>query len=140
MKKFKFTIHGNNYAVSVKKKEKNTAEIIVNGTPFVVTYESLDKKISGIKPVASQTPGKLEAIPLPEKKSVTTSVKSPLPGSIVRVLVSEGQTVKRGEVLVVLESMKMENNVLSARDAVVKAVHAKPGQSVEQGEILIDLE
>ncbi|NDP21921.1 MAG: biotin/lipoyl-binding protein [Paludibacter sp.] len=70
----------------------------------------------------------------------TIAVKSPLPGSVIKVFVTVGQTVKRGETLLTLESMKMENSILSEKNAVVKAIHVKAGQSVMQDDALFDLE
>jgi len=66
-------------------------------------------------------------------------IKAPMPGLIVAVPVSEGQAVKKGDVLVVLESMKMENELKAPRDGTVAAVRVQPGQSVEQNQTLIAL-
>ena len=67
------------------------------------------------------------------------AVKAPMPGLIVAVPVQEGQPVRKGEKLVLLESMKMQNEILAPRDGVVKAVRVRPGQSVEQNQILVVL-
>ena len=68
------------------------------------------------------------------------TVKSPLPGSIVKVLVKAGQAVKKGDVLLTMESMKMENNVAAEADGTVKAVYVEPGKTVMQDDKLLDLE
>ena len=65
---------------------------------------------------------------------------APMPGLIVRVLVSEGQIVQAGEGLVVMEAMKMENELRASSPAKVKAVHAQPGSPVDKGALLIELE
>jgi biotin carboxyl carrier protein len=65
---------------------------------------------------------------------------APMPGLIVRVLVTEGQIVQTGEGLVVIEAMKMENELRASSSAKVKAVHAQPGSPVEKGALLIELE
>ncbi len=67
------------------------------------------------------------------------TVKAPMPGLIVAVPVQEGQPVRKGEKLVLLESMKMQNEIRAPRDGVVKAVRVRPGQSVEQNQILVVL-
>lgn len=67
------------------------------------------------------------------------AVKAPMPGLIVAVPVQEGQAVRKGEKLVLLESMKMQNEIRAPRDGVVKAIRVKPGQSVEQNQILVVL-
>ena len=134
MKKFKFTIEGSSFEVSIHEVDKNIAEIEVNGTPFTVEIEKSETStISGINTVTSiATP--------PAPTVVPTAIKSPLPGVINKILVSEGQKVKRGEILLVMESMKMENNIIADKDGVVKAFHVGIGQTVMQGDVLIDFE
>ncbi|MGD2076777.1 MAG: biotin/lipoyl-binding protein [Chloroflexota bacterium] len=64
------------------------------------------------------------------------AIKSPMPGLIIAVPVEEGQTVSKGDQIVILESMKMENELRSPRDGVVRRVHVQPGQSVEKNQLL----
>lgn len=64
------------------------------------------------------------------------SIKSPMPGLIIAVLVEEGQVVSKGDQIVILESMKMENELHSPRDGVVKRLHVEPGQGVEKNQLL----
>ena len=66
-------------------------------------------------------------------------VKAPMPGLVVAIPVTDGQIVKRGDVLVILESMKMENELRAPRDGAVSSVRVQPGQSVDQGQTLITL-
>jgi biotin carboxyl carrier protein len=63
-------------------------------------------------------------------------VKSPMPGLIIAVPVEEGQVVKKGDQIIILESMKMENELRSPRDGVVKRLHVEPGASVEKDQLL----
>lgn len=135
MKKFKFKINESIYEVSVNEIDTHIAEIEVNGTPFTVEIEKQDK----IGTSANRKPaGKVTPIATPTRLVVAEPIKSPLPGVIVKVLVSAGQTVKRGDVVLTMESMKMENNILAEEDAIVKTVFATPGQSVLQDDVLID--
>lgn len=67
------------------------------------------------------------------------SVKSPMPGLIVAIPVTEGQEVKKGQTLVILESMKMQNELKTPRDGIVQRISVAPGQSVEQNKLLITL-
>ena len=67
------------------------------------------------------------------------SIKSPMPGLIVAIPVAEGQEVKKGQTLVVLESMKMQNELKTPRDGIVQRISVAPGQSVEQNKLLITL-
>ena len=68
------------------------------------------------------------------------TVNSPMPGTIVSVNVSAGQNVKKGDVLVVLEAMKMENEIMAPRDAVVASVQVNKGDSVDSGTPLVSLQ
>lgn len=67
------------------------------------------------------------------------SIKSPMPGLVVAIPVSEGQEVKGGQTVIILESMKMQNELKSPRDGVVARVNAQAGQSVEQGKLLVTI-
>jgi len=136
MKKFKFKINGSEYEVSVNEVEENVAEIEVNGTPFTVEIEKQVKtstKIFNKKPA-----GKVNPINTPSKATAASPIKSPLPGTIMKVLVTPGQLVQRGDIILTMESMKMENNILAEHDAVVKTVFVKTGQSVMQDDELVD--
>ncbi len=134
MKKFKFSIEGNSYEVSAHEVSENKVEIEVNGTPFTVEIEKSESTtVSGIKTVTS--------IPAPPPQALDPiPIKSPLPGVITEIVVKEGQKVNRGDVLLVMESMKMENNITADRDGVVKTLHVSAGETVMQDDILIDFE
>lgn len=135
MKKFKFVIDGHKYEVSVNEIENNVAELEVNGTPFTVEIEKEEKVTT--RPVAKPA----ATTSAPAAAPATGSVKfiaSPLPGSIVRVLVEAGQSVKKGDVLLTMESMKMENNISAEADGVVKSILITPGQNVMQDDKLIE--
>jgi biotin carboxyl carrier protein len=67
------------------------------------------------------------------------NIKSPMPGLIVAIVVSEGEAVKKGQVVIVLESMKMENELKAPRDGMVGAVKVQPRQTVEQNQVLLVL-
>lgn len=135
MKKFKFKINESEYEVTVNEIDQNIAEIEVNGTPFTVEIEKQEK--SGV-PVNRKPAGKVTPITTPTRTVVASSIKSPLPGVIVKVLVQTGQAVKRGDVLLTMESMKMENNILAEEDSIINKIHVQPGQSVMQDDLLID--
>ena len=109
-------VNGKKYAVNIEKKEKPT---------FIA---------------AAPRPASSAAAAAPASKSVPGTVTSPLPGSIIKIMVSVGQAVKRGDTLLTMESMKMENNIKAEKDGVVKAILVQQGQSVMQGDSLVDLE
>src|SRR5574344_1413173 len=112
MQKFKFKINGNTYQTVITETEDNKAEVEINGKKVIVEIEREDKT----DPLAPKPP---KPAPQTITKPVNTGVKnikSPLPGTIVKVLVSNGKTVQRGDVLLTIESMKMENEVLAEKD------------------------
>jgi biotin carboxyl carrier protein len=140
MKKFDFNINGDDYQVHIKSIEGDIAEIEVNGTPYSVKVKqemktsktpilvrkegqskSADKRIiENLSPVSSSS------------KPSAKAIKSPLPGSIIKVLVAEGDSFKSGDVLLVMESMKMENNILAERNGTIVKVCAPAGSAVLQ--------
>lgn len=137
MRKFKFIIDGHKYEVSVNEKENNLAEVEVNGTPFTVEIEK-EVKIARPATAAVRTAAPTAAPVAPKATGVSEFIKSPLPGSIVKVLVADGQAVKRGDVILTMESMKMENNIAAEKDGVVKSVLVTPGQNVMQDDKLVE--
>ena len=138
MKEFSFKINGQEYKTSVEEKEGGKAEVTVNGKKYDVELPASAKKATAA-PAAKAA----AAAPAAAKAASAGSgmqVKSPLPGSIIKVLVSVGQAVKRGDTLLTLESMKMENTVAAECDGTVKQVAVQPGQNVMQDDLLVVLE
>ena len=80
------------------------------------------------------------AAPAPSTGGATKPLKSPLPGSIIKIITTEGQAVKRGETLLTMESMKMENEIKAEKDCIVRSIKVSEGQSVMQDDVLLDLE
>ena len=136
MKKFKFKIDGSIYEVSVNEVEQNIAEIEVNGTPFTVEIERQEK--TSVSSINRKPAGKVTPIQTPSRNVIASAIKAPLPGSIMKVLVTAGQKVKRGDLLLTMESMKMENNILAEHDGTINTVHVQSGQTVMQDDVLID--
>lgn len=142
MKSFKFTIGDQKYDTTVNEIDSTTAEVTVNGTVFYVGIEKQEnvKKSFVAKPAApAAAAAPKAAAPAPAAGS-TAIVKSPLPGSIIEVLLQPGQAVKKGDVLLTMESMKMENNVSSEFEGTIKSVFVKPGQNVLQDDKLVEIE
>jgi glutaconyl-CoA/methylmalonyl-CoA decarboxylase subunit gamma len=69
-----------------------------------------------------------------------STITAPLPGVILHTLVKEGDSVSKGQKVIVMEAMKMENNILSETDGVVKSIKAKDGQNVMQGDVLMEIQ
>lgn len=143
MKQYKYKINGNLYNVTVNDVEDNIARVEVNGIPFNVEMEKKPKTEApkpvvrpAAKPAAAPAPAKPAAAPAAKK----SGVKSPLPGVILDIKVKEGDMVKKGQLVLVLEAMKMENNINADRDGKVTAINVSKGDSVLEGTDLIVIE
>lgn len=115
--------------------------ITVNGTAYDVQVEELDGASAPAAPAAAPAP-KASAAPAPKAAAPAGDgepVKSPMPGTIVSVNVSNGQNVNEGDILVVLEAMKMENEILAPKSGVVSSVNVNKGESVDSGTLLVTI-
>lgn len=142
MKQYKYKINGNLYNVTVNDVEENVARVEVNGTPYNV---ELDKPIQAPKTVvrpaaAPKTETGAPVVARPAASTAKSGVKSPLPGVILDIKVKEGDTVKKGQLILILEAMKMENNINADKDGVVSAIKVNKGDSVLEGMDLIIIE
>jgi|SRR6056297_20227 len=142
MKKFKFTIRGNDYDVEVKDYEDNIAIVEVNGTQYEVEVHQKELKTPKTpKLVRSNVPVDRKDSKI--KKSVSnraSSLKAPLPGNIFKVLKKEGDEVKKGETIMIMEAMKMENNIQSEKDGKITSIKVKEGDVVLQNDVLAEIE
>ena len=136
MKEFTFKINGAEYKCAVEEIEAGKTNVTVNGK--VYTVETEVPAAPAPKPAAPAAP-KAEAPKPAAAPAAGIQVKSPLPGSVIKVLVSEGQAVKKGDTLLTLESMKMENAIMAEQDGTVKQIAVTPGQNVMQDDLLIVL-
>ena len=133
MKNFKFTINGNVYEVGVEAAENGKSNVSVNGKSYVVEVEADVMQATAVRrPVAAPAAS--------SSKATSGVMKSPLPGKVLKVVVAEGQMVKRGDTLMVIESMKMENNIAAQNDGVVRAIMVSAEQSILQGDPLLEFE
>lgn len=142
MQKFKFNINGNSYEAVVEETERNTARVELNGKSYTVHVEKEEAiaspKIAAVKPSSSAAADFVDA-PQQPLTGNAGSIKSPLPGSVMKIKVQEGQAVKAGDVLITLEAMKMENEIMAPATGTVKKIYVTEGKAVQQGEALIDL-
>lgn len=140
MKKFSFTINGNQYDVEIKSYEDNVARIDVNGTSYDVEVHREVKKSKTPTLVRPDVPLSRKDSKIKKKISTTSSaIKAPLPGNIVNIFVKEGDTVAKGQKLLTYEAMKMENEVQATKDGTVKAIKVAPGDSIIEGQDLIEI-
>jgi glutaconyl-CoA/methylmalonyl-CoA decarboxylase subunit gamma len=143
MKKYKFTIHGNQYEVHIQNVEDNIIELEVNGSFYTV---EVDKSLQPVK-----TPKLVRARAVPSTDTTpsegtgrrasigTGTIKAPLPGTILSIHCKPGDKVSIGQKLIVLEAMKMENNIDSDKAGRVIDIKVTPGKSVMEGDILIEI-
>ena len=122
MKNYTITVNGKVYEVTVE--EGFTGQVQNAGAPVSV-------------PAAPTAP----AVSAAPKASAAGSVKvsAPMPGKILSVKVNVGQTVKRGDVMMILEAMKMENEIVAAQDGTVASIEVAAGSAVEAGDMLASL-
>ena len=167
MKEFKFKINGAEYKCAVEEIEGGLTEVTVNGKKYVVETEKPAAPAPAPKPAAPAAPKpapapkaepapapapaaapKAEPAPAPAPAAAPKAaaapaagvqIKSPLPGSVIKVNVSVGQAVKKGDTLLTLESMKMENPILAEQDGTVAQVAVAAGQTVMLDDLLIVL-
>ena len=143
MKEYKYTIDGNKYDVAINEVGETTAKVTVNGTEYTVEWEKPveEKPVVKVQPVAAKPAPATAATPAPAAAPVSgNAIKTPLPGVIIDVKVNVGDTVKKGDTVVVLEAMKMENNINADRDGKVVAIQVAKGDTVADGAALIVLE
>ncbi|HBG88188.1 MAG TPA: acetyl-CoA carboxylase biotin carboxyl carrier protein subunit [Marinilabiliaceae bacterium] len=141
MKKFDFSINGSKYEVDIKDIEDNIAQVEVNGTIYEVEIHREVKQSKTprlMRPAVKHSYG--ETAFASKKEGVAPLVKAPLPGLILKVLVNVGDEVNRGDVLLVMETMKMENNILSESKGRVKSIKVKVGENVLQNDVLVEIE
>lgn|SRR5574344_227471 len=141
MKDYKYIINGKEYKVTIGDIEENIANIKVNGEDYKVEMEKEpepEKKKVVVRPAATPVATPTNAAPAAGGKvNTSNSVKAPLPGVVTKVCVAAGQEVKKGETVVVLEAMKMANNLTAEKDGTVSAVLVKEGDSVMEGTALV---
>jgi len=140
MKKFKFKIRGNTFDTIVKKVENNTIEMEVNGTAYTVeidTQQAVSKTPRLIRTNVKNKPG--EGV-IEKKSAIGSIVTAPLPGTIFKINVKEGDEIQAGDVLLIMEAMKMENNIMAEKSGTIKSINIKEGDTVLQDAKLIELQ
>ena len=144
MKEYKYNINGNKYDVAINEVNDTTAKVTVNGTEYTVEWEKPieEKPVVKVQPVAAKPATAPAAAPATPAAAPVNgyAIKTPLPGVIIDVKVNVGDTVAKGQTVVVLEAMKMENNINADRDGKVAAIQVAKGDTVADGAVLVVLE
>ena len=131
MRKFAITVNGQSYEVEVEE---------IGGAP---TFAAAPVAAPVAAPASVAAPAPKAAAPAAKPAAAAPAgaeaIKAPMPGNINAVKVSQGQNVKKGDVLLVLEAMKMENEIMAPRDGVVASVNVSKGATVNTGDVLLSL-
>ncbi|MFA9422265.1 MAG: biotin/lipoyl-containing protein [Sedimentibacter sp.] len=134
MKKFNVTVNGKSYAVEVEE---------IGAGPSGFTYVPTQPVTQ-----AAMSPQPVQSNPVPQvaeaPKAVSSSasdelITAPMPGTILDIKVVEGQVVKEGDILLILEAMKMENEIVSPSDGVIKKINTSKGATVSTGALLVTI-
>ena len=152
MKDYVLKINGHRYDVAINEinEASTVAQVTVNGVSYTVDIEG-GKPLTGSKPQISAAPAAAglsvapqTAAPTPKVGAVAPSgshqVHCPLPGTVLSLKVKAGDTVSAGQTLVIVEAMKMENNIDSDRAGRVASVSVREGETVAEGAVLLTLE
>ncbi|MGP1363315.1 MAG: biotin/lipoyl-containing protein [Bacteroides sp.] len=148
MKKYNYIINGVSYEVTISEESESAAKVTVNGEQYAVEKVTAPKSSpSTSRPVRSSapiaTPHASPQTPTPAPSGATnipagaTKITAPLPGTVTKIEVKEGDIVKNGQVVVHLDAMKMDNEVMVDRDGRVLAVRCVEGSSVMEGDLLL---
>ncbi len=144
MKEYKYTINGEKYEVAVNEVADTTAKVTVNGAEYTVEWKKpVEEKpvVKIVKPTTTAKPAPAAAAPTAAAAPVNGhAIKTPLPGVIIDIKVNVGDTVTKGQTVVILEAMKMENNINSDKDGKVASIAVAKGDTVADGAVLVVLE
>ncbi|MGV8828888.1 MAG: acetyl-CoA carboxylase biotin carboxyl carrier protein [Breznakibacter sp.] len=146
MSKYKFNINGNSYSAEVISVEDNIAQVEINGSTYQVELDKSIKTTKTPKLVRGNAVPSTDSHPSVAKTSNPSgpkgggTIKSPLPGVVLNVMVKPGDQVKIGQRLLILEAMKMENNIDADKEGKVVSVAKNKGDSVMEGDVLVVIE
>ncbi len=145
--RYRITVDGVAYEVEFGDIEMSPVEVTVDGIGYIVEVPDLQRVDPTVAtpptPAARPAPRRPAERARPSPTAANDSqnvVRAPMPGRIVRVNVSTGDSVSRGQAVVVLESMKMENTIAAPRDGVISQVNVAADDSVQHGQSLVELE
>lgn len=152
MKQYKYTINGAQYDVTIDSIVGSKAKVEVNGIPFEVEMHgsslveedlpTMSTEGAAAPAAAAPAPAAAPAAAASVAKSgpgAGSPVKAPLPGVVTKILVEAGQAVKKGDTVLVLEAMKMENNITAEADGAVTGICVAAGDSVMEGTTLLTI-
>ncbi len=149
MNKYQYKVQGVDYEVEIEEVEGNIAKVNVNGIPFEVELQKpinaakhptiTRPKVEAPKPVAPTPPPAAAPAQPAAPAGAGSPVKAPLPGTITELKVQVGQQVNVGDVVIVLEAMKMQNNIEAEYAGTVTSITVKQGETVMEGAVLMTI-
>ena len=140
MKEYKFKIGGKEYNVTVNPKEGKLFDVTVNGATYEVESENAPAAAPAPQPAAAPAQAApAAAAPAAKPAGAGEKVASPLPGVIIEISVKEGQQVKAGQKVAVLEAMKMENEIPAPKDGTITDIHVHKGDTLQEGDPVVTI-
>ena len=150
MKKFKFSIDNNPFEVNVTELENGQIDVEVNGSNYIVTIDREGTKaanapapkaapVAAPKAAPAAPKAAAPAAAAPAAGGAVKTVKSALPGSVTKLVMEVGQAVKKGDTVMMIEAMKMENEIKAECDGTIAKFHVAAGQSVMADDKLFDI-
>ena len=140
MKEYKFKIGGKEYNVTVNPKEGKLFDVTVNGATYEVESENAPVAAPAPQPAAAPAQAApAAAAPAAKPAGAGEKVASPLPGVIIEISVKEGQQVKAGQKVAVLEAMKMENEIPAPKDGTVTEILVHKGDTLQEGDPIVTI-
>ncbi len=136
MKEYKFKIDGADYTTSVEEHDDGKLTVTVNGRTYQVEVPERKSAAPNVIHHVVHHVGSAG----PVKKKAPAKLVSPMPGTVIKVNATKGQKVRKGDVLLVIEAMKMANDIVAEGEGTIKEVLVSLGQNVIQGDLLIDFE
>ena len=140
MKEYKFKIGGKEYNVTVNPKEGKLFDVTVNGATYEVESENAPVAAPAPQPAAAPAQAAPAATaPAAKPAGAGEKVASPLPGVIIEISVKEGQQVKAGQKVAILEAMKMENEIPAPKDGTITDIHVHKGDTLQEGDPVVTI-
>ncbi|MGN0221120.1 MAG: biotin/lipoyl-containing protein [Prevotella sp.] len=149
MNKYQYTVQGVDYDVEIEEVEGNLAKVKVNGIPFEVELKQpinaaraiTKPKVVAPRPAApAPRPVTAPVAAAPAAGGTGAPLKAPLPGTITSIAVKVGDKVNAGDTVLVLEAMKMQNNIEAEHTGTITSIAVNPGDSVMEGTVLLTIE
>lgn len=146
MKSYCLTINNKKFEVVIDKYEGDEVTAIVNGSEYTVQIEEIKREMTpkSITTAPSQSarvapPTGFKEVKSPPPVVSLNALKAPIPGLVKKVLIKKGDKVTKGQKILVLEAMKLENEITAHMEGTIKDVLIKEGDSVTQDQVLVDI-